>query len=172
MIPSSIPGFSSAAFVRSRQRTAEQVAWRLVPTCRDFVPDERFAAWDEWQTRGEHFERRAFAVEVLKQFASAPCPAIAMYDCSTLDLSGLCLTDLPECLPHNVVHLDLRNNQLRALPKHLPPSLKSIMLNDNELQHLPDALPEGHGAHLCGQEWSRSAPRILARFPDTAHGVG
>ena len=60
---------------------------------------------------------------------------------TSLDLSNLGLTVLPDNLPNSLTHLDCSRNKLTVLPDNLPNSLEHLICYNNKLTVLPDNLP-------------------------------
>ena len=61
---------------------------------------------------------------------------------SSLDLSSLGLTSLPENLPEQLQILNVSNNELTSLPQRMPVQLQELDVSYNQLLSLPKNLPE------------------------------
>lgn len=74
-----------------------------------------------------------------RQIAVARIKAIQPDDGASLDLKGLQLSSLPDCLRHctNLVQLDASFNRLTSLPT-LPSTLLKIDISNNQLNSLPE----------------------------------
>ncbi|MES2832811.1 MAG: hypothetical protein V4695_12570 [Pseudomonadota bacterium] len=82
---------------------------------------------------------------------------------TTLDLSGLALTSLPERLPENITTLQLSFNSLEALPEHLPAGLLHLDAEHNFLTTLPETLPASLISLNVANNQLSALPRGLPR---------
>jgi len=61
---------------------------------------------------------------------------------TTLSLSDLGLTELPDNLPDTLTYLDCSGNNIKSLPDNLPDTLENLLCLDNKLLKLPNKLPK------------------------------
>ena len=94
------------------------------------------AEWEAWAAlTGGALENRTAALNQLKACLDATPLQ------TSLDLSRLQLTCLPDHLPAGLQDLNLFNNRLTCLPENLPPTLCTLNAARNHLDALPERLP-------------------------------
>lgn len=106
----------------------------IYTTQQDDSLKEHWRAWSDIYADGSNESRDIAFMRLLE------CLRLGS---ATLDLSGLCLTELPKKLPPCINELIADNNQLTELPPELPSGLKKISIENNWLCRLPDDLPPG-----------------------------
>lgn len=85
--------------------------------------------WSVWEHASEPGERRQEAIRRLKE--------CLIQNQTTLDLSELSLTSLPEHRPASVHTLILSNNRLVKLPTQILEGLRVLVVNNNLLESFP-----------------------------------
>jgi len=117
-------------------------------------PEAYRALWSAWQDKAlpGRDERREMAVAVLRDCLERKT--------STLDLSRLNLSSLPEALPDHIEVLNAYDNELDHLPAHLPPCLFTLSISNNHLSELPRTLPDT-------LTWLNASSNLLISLPES-----
>ena len=99
--------------------------------------EARQAAWTDWAktvdpTAGEN-----------RSEAAQRMTACLNGNQTSLNITSLSLTSLPERLPAGLRRLNISGNQLTRLPETLPSGLRELYVSGNQLTRLPGNLPSG-----------------------------